>query len=186
MLGVAACASGNEYPTQTFYTVCAECREGKPAHVQLGARNRELQAIVREMKAWIVDTTQVPLTYDSARPSTIWFVPHSVMQTPREFSQGFTVDGQHITGGNVQVTLLPTTWDFTLMGMSILLHELVHELQYANGLHMQWCVPELEMMAYRLQRQWLAEQGVEIKYVLPTTSDLYNMYECSKHTTSTQ
>ncbi len=48
----------------------------------------------------------------------------------------------------------------TLLGRSILLHELVHHLQRANGVHFE-CPEATEAQAYQLQSQWLHEQGIK-------------------------
>ena len=43
---------------------------------------------------------------------------------------------------------------------SILLHELVHHLQYLNHVKVT-CESEYELQAYKLQLAWLGEQGVK-------------------------
>jgi hypothetical protein len=44
--------------------------------------------------------------------------------------------------------------------ISILVHELSHHVQTANGMKYV-CVGELERAAYMIQMQWLEEQGIE-------------------------
>jgi hypothetical protein len=46
---------------------------------------------------------------------------------------------------------------------SILLHELVHHLQVANGIHFE-CREAEEGQAYRLQIDWLKEHGIQDPY----------------------
>ncbi len=56
---------------------------------------------------------------------------------------------------------LPEGWKADdLRRHSILLHELVHHLQYLNHVKVT-CVSEYELQAFKLQVTWLNEQGVE-------------------------
>lgn len=56
---------------------------------------------------------------------------------------------------------LPDSWHpNTLRDRSILLHELVHHLQYLNHVKVT-CESEYEFQAFKLQAAWLSEQGVE-------------------------
>jgi len=56
---------------------------------------------------------------------------------------------------------LPDSWrSNTLRDRSILLHELVHHLQYLNHVKVT-CETEREFQAFKLQAAWLSEQGVE-------------------------
>jgi Domain of unknown function (DUF6647) len=56
---------------------------------------------------------------------------------------------------------LPDGWHPNdLRDRSILLHELVHHLQYLNGIKAT-CPQECELQAFHLQVDWLSEQGVE-------------------------
>ena len=47
----------------------------------------------------------------------------------------------------------------TIKEKSILLHELVHHMQYKSGKTKKICTPKLEDQAYKLQDKWLKEQG---------------------------
>lgn len=56
---------------------------------------------------------------------------------------------------------LPDSWQpNALRDRSILLHELVHHLQYLNHVKVT-CESEHEFRAFKLQAAWLSEQGVE-------------------------
>lgn len=56
---------------------------------------------------------------------------------------------------------LPGNWHpNALRDRSILLHELVHHLQYLNHVKVT-CESEYEFQAFKLQAAWLSEQGVE-------------------------
>ena len=56
---------------------------------------------------------------------------------------------------------LPDSWHSNdLRDRSILLHELVHHLQYLNHVKVT-CKSEYEFQAFKLQAAWLSEQGVE-------------------------
>ncbi len=48
----------------------------------------------------------------------------------------------------------------TLLGRSILVHELVHHLQRENDVHFE-CAEAAEAQAYQLQGQWLHEHGIK-------------------------
>lgn len=53
----------------------------------------------------------------------------------------------------------------TLFGLSVLLHELVHWVQYHHGMHEKVeCNRQLEPAAYWLQHKWLLDMGVPNKY----------------------
>lgn len=59
------------------------------------------------------------------------------------------------------IIYLPLGWNKNnLRDRSALLHELVHHLQYLNKVEAS-CASEYEMDAYKLQIDWLHEQGVE-------------------------
>jgi hypothetical protein len=47
----------------------------------------------------------------------------------------------------------------TLREKSILLHELVHHMQYKSGVDPKICSAKLEDQAYKLQDRWLRERG---------------------------
>ena len=59
-----------------------------------------------------------------------------------------------------------------LRDRSILLHELVHHLQYLNHVEAT-CASEYELQAVKLQMTWLREQGVEDPLSLLGINDLF-------------
>ncbi len=59
----------------------------------------------------------------------------------------------------------------TVLGRSILLHELVHHLQRVNDVHFE-CPEATEAQAYQLQSQWLHEQGVKDPWSLIGFSEM--------------
>ena len=62
------------------------------------------------------------------------------------------------------VIYLTDTWNpERLLDRSILLHELVHHLQITNGVKLA-CPGAYEAQAYRLQIDWLRDQGVQDPY----------------------
>lgn len=68
---------------------------------------------------------------------------------------------------------LSTDWrPNDLRDRSALLHELVHHLQYLNGIKAS-CPQEYEWQAYHLQVDWLHEQGVEDPLELLGVSPLF-------------
>jgi len=59
---------------------------------------------------------------------------------------------------------LPKTWrGDNLRDKSVLVHELVHHLQFANHVKTS-CMGSLERQAYNLQFKWLRENGVDDPY----------------------
>jgi len=59
------------------------------------------------------------------------------------------------------VVYLLDTWRADgIRDRSILLHEIVHHLQYLNGIKAS-CAAEEERQAFELQIKWLRDQGVE-------------------------
>jgi hypothetical protein len=70
---------------------------------------------------------------------------------------------------------LPDSWHpNNLRDRSILLHELVHHLQYLNRVKAM-CPGESEWQALHLQVDWLSEQGVEDPFGLMGMSSLFLM-----------
>lgn len=68
---------------------------------------------------------------------------------------------------------LPDSWRADdLRDRSILLHELVHHLQYLNHVEAT-CASEYELQAVNLQVTWLREQGVEDPLHLLGINDLF-------------
>lgn len=77
---------------------------------------------------------------------------------------GGTADGLHVEAlysDRDHSVYLPNGWKAdTLRRRSILLHELVHHLQYLNHPKVT-CESEYELQAFKLQLAWLSEKGVE-------------------------
>jgi hypothetical protein len=70
---------------------------------------------------------------------------------------------------------LPDSWHPNdLRDRSILLHELVHHLQYLNRVKAT-CASELEWQALHLQVDWLGEQGVQEPFELIGINPLFLM-----------
>ena len=58
-------------------------------------------------------------------------------------------------------------------GKSVLLHELVHYMQFANGLHTKvMCQRELERLAYEVQREYLLENNEK-----PAFTDMHIVFK---------
>ena len=61
----------------------------------------------------------------------------------------------------------------SIYGQSILLHEVVHFMQFSNNLHKDvMCQRELERLAYELQRVYLIEN-----HAIPPFSDMHILFK---------
>lgn len=114
---------------------------------------------------WISSNTS--LTYDGLQ------VPE-VMQVPEEKLADILYHGQVPKGRNVNRVSVAGVYNFrdgaiylldsedleTVEGRAVLVHELVHYLQYRNGLDKSVeCIRKLEPAAYAAQTKFLAQHG---------------------------
>lgn len=82
------------------------------------------------------------------------------MLYPGDVPQGVDVDSIAVAGLYGKVYLLDDVDLATPEGRAVLLHELVHHLQYRHGLDKSApCVSSLEQAAYTAQRRYLEQHG---------------------------
>jgi Domain of unknown function (DUF6647) len=118
-----------------------------------------LDPLVATLLTWIVARTGL------AAPDV---VPHTVVeQSPIAKTESVQAFYRRVTA----TIYLPETWrPDGLRNQSILLHELVHHVQFFNSVRMP-CDRALERQAYDLQVKWLREQGVTDPYKLIGTDE---------------
>jgi len=125
---------------------------------------------VADSKSSVEATDQAAALIDWIVARTHWTVhatPPIRLIPPAEIKTMFA--GEKPTDLNIEslysnkdhVIYLSNRWNSNaLRDRSALLHELVHHLQYLNGVKVA-CPEEYEWQAYHLQADWLHEQGVE-------------------------
>jgi len=109
------------------------------------------------LTAWIV--RQTGWTVCDAPP--VHFIPYA--ELVRNFTGGKPTASriEALYSDRDHSIYLPDSWRAdALRDRSILLHELVHHLQYLNKVKAT-CSSEYELQAVKLQVTWLREQGVE-------------------------
>ena len=107
--------------------------------------------------AWIV--AQTHWTFHETPPTRL--IPSKEIQKrfTAEDPTGFLIEAFYSEKDHT--IFLPDSWHSNaLRDRSILLHELVHHLQYLNHVKVT-CESEYEFQAFKLQAAWLSEQGVE-------------------------
>lgn len=114
---------------------------------------------------WI--SSHTPLTYDSSNVPDVLFVPQDKLVEilyQGNVPQGLDVDSVSVAGlynykdGNIY--LLDDIDVSTIEGKAVLLHELVHYLQYQHGVDKSVaCMRKLERSAYDAQAKYLQEHG---------------------------
>jgi hypothetical protein len=122
-----------------------------------------MDALVAILTGWIVLHTGLA----AAPPPHIEFVNAATM-AERAFGPGTAATPllRAIYSQPERTVYLRQEWDpANLRDRSELLHELVHHLQNTNNLEFG-CPAEREQLAYKLQLNWLLEQGVRDPYEL--------------------
>ena len=116
---------------------------------------------------WI--SSHTPMTYDGSHFPNVAAVPHEQLVHilyEGDVPQGLDLETVSVAGlynfrdGNIY--LLEDEGLTTIEGQAVLIHELVHYLQYYHGIDKQvGCMRELESAAYAAQAEFLAQHGKE-------------------------
>lgn len=116
---------------------------------------------------WI--SSHTPMTYDGSHFPNVATVPHEQLihiLYEGDVPQGLDPETVSVAGlynfrdGNIY--LLEDEDLTTIEGQAVLIHELVHYLQYRHGIDKQvGCMRELEPAAYAAQAEFLAQHGKE-------------------------
>jgi hypothetical protein len=176
----AACVQieGTARPIVAVHSPSDRC--GPEALSEFIADTESVSPMTKEtgsLTAWIVAQTGWPLGTAPA----IRYVARDEMQKVfgRGATSGLNVEALHSNKEHV-VYLLQTWRADNLRDRSILLHEIVHHLQYLN--HMKaLCPAEEERQAYDLQIKWLREQGVHDPLALIGINSLFlNLLQCDR------
>jgi hypothetical protein len=148
---------------------CAEEMQDR-SNIGNDARAKKADEETASIIAWIAAKTGWTNSY---APPPIRFIPYE------ELVRNFT--GGKPTASRVEALYseedhsiyLPDSWRADdLRDSSILLHEIVHHLQYLNHVKAD-CLSEYELQAVNLQVTWLREQGVEDPLNLLGINDLF-------------
>ncbi|MFW2373572.1 MAG: DUF6647 family protein [Gammaproteobacteria bacterium] len=95
--------------------------------------------------------------------------PNIAQLTPHNLCQHYGIDhkdrceGMRLIGfyDTRQTIFLRTQFDSnSLNQQSHLLHEMVHYVQWSNGLDSDYCLGQLELEAYELQDMWRIQNGL--------------------------
>jgi hypothetical protein len=109
------------------------------------------------LAAWIIEQTH----WSSRELPPIRFVPAAEMRKVLSSEEAIDLKMEAFYSEKDHSIYLLDSWrSDNLRDRSILLHELVHHLQYLNHVK-ELCPGEAEFQAFRLQADWLGEQGVE-------------------------
>jgi hypothetical protein len=154
-------------PTRARFAILASARvrssksrkEIAPCNGQINDRKSSVEATKQAhgLVAWIVAQTHWAF---HAIPA-IRLIPTQKIQKlyAAEDPMSFRIEAFY--SKNDRTIYLPDSWNpNALRDRSILLHELVHHLQYLNNVKVT-CEFEHDFQAFKLQAAWLSEQGVE-------------------------
>ena len=119
---------------------------------------------------WI--SSHTPMTYDGSHFPNVVAVPHDRLVHilyEGDLPQGLDPETVSVAGlynfrdGNIY--LLEDEDLTTIEGQAVLIHELVHYLQYYHGIDKQVeCMRELESAAYAAQAEFLAQHDQEAPF----------------------
>ncbi len=119
---------------------------------------------------WI--SSHTPMTYDGSHSPNVVTVPHERLVHilyEGDLPQGLDSETVSVAGlynfhdGNIY--LLEDEDLTTIEGRAVLIHELVHYLQYYHGIDKQVeCMRELESAAYAAQAKFLAQHDQEAPF----------------------
>lgn len=120
----------------------------------------DLGPLVADLTAWIADNSALDTTAISTMPPQIVFC---APQDHLAYGGGELIVEKDMLAAydlTARRIYLVEPWDITApRAISTLLHELVHAAQFDS---LEWdCTQAAEWQAYRLQADWLAEQGIE-------------------------
>lgn len=109
---------------------------------------------------WIASQTQYDTSRSRTDPPTISFCAvGSEIRLGRRTIPVLPTDSAIYDQMNRHIYLVRPWSPTRIADRGVLLHELVHDVQFTNR---DWsCPPETEQEAYRLQAAWLAEHGIE-------------------------
>jgi hypothetical protein len=123
------------------------------------------RALIQEIQDWLCDEFELPRVEDYPN---IALVPTSKIMSLRRASlrkdaTELLVDGERDTiavyEDATRTIYLPESWSgSTVVEQSILVHELVHDIQNVLGLQFE-CAQAREKLAYLVQDRWLARSG---------------------------
>jgi hypothetical protein len=119
--------------------------------------------------AWIVEKTG----WTAREAPPIRFVPYTELVNLFSGGKGTDYHVESVYSEVDHTIYLPDGWrPDDRHDRSVLLHELVHHLQYLNNVKAT-CASEYELQALKLQVAWLIEQGVDDPLGLLGISPLY-------------
>jgi len=119
-----------------------------------------MNELIFSLLLWIGDHS----SYDVylPHPNIAQVTPHNLCKRYGIDHKGRCDDMRLIGFYDTQQTIfLRTQFDRkSLNQQSHLLHEMVHYVQWSNGLDSDYCLGELELEAYELQDRWRLQQGL--------------------------
>jgi hypothetical protein len=151
--GLAATVEPGQQKYKFDRLPCAE-EEHRPI---IDGKNGEAAKEADALMAWIVQQTHWTLR---ERPP-IQFIPSTEIQKLLAGKESIDLKMEAFYSEKDHGIYLSDSWQpDDLRDRSILLHELVHHLQYLNHVK-DLCPSEFEFQAFKLQVDWLREKGVE-------------------------
>ena len=109
----------------------------------------------------LIDWIVIKTGWTAREVPPIRFVPYAELEQIFTGGKRSDLHVEALYSDKDHAVYLPDTWRADdLRDRSILLHELVHHLQYLNKVKTE-CPSEFEWQAVELQIEWLQEQGVE-------------------------
>jgi len=140
----------------------AACDHCSREFISLADKRNEKEAfrhLVREQQNWIVKNSPAPLQFDPQYFPSIKFVSYNLLQFRWGKRHGYTIDGLHISRGKGKI-FISNKFDYSPWYTSVLLHELVHNMQWYSGLTVpRHCTVLKEELAYQLQAKWYVDHG---------------------------
>lgn len=146
---------------------CADEEQSRPATDSQSGR--QVTSDIGLFITWLVTKTG----WSVREAPEIRFIPHT--ELVKRFSGGKGTDYrvEALYSETDHTIYLPDSWrPDDLRDRSILLHELVHHLQYLNNVKVT-CASEYEWQAFELQIAWLHEQSVEDPLTLLGVNPLF-------------
>lgn len=127
-----------------------------------------MKELILSLLLWIGANSDFPTVVGGDLPTVVQNTPTEVFCALDEAYSGRKLDCSEYEGviGMYQDdhnTIFLRGGVETVFEKSVLLHELIHALQYkaTNASELAWCTAQLERDAYVGQVKWLREQGVD-------------------------
>jgi len=170
---LAGCSGLIDEPPESAMR-CFSCSNAVMRAAAFEGERSALKELMQEHLEWIVANDEHFAEVPRERPNVLFVSRTSIVEEDEPYSSLWMAKytNNPFNAGTIR---LNDEWTYSTYDSSILLHELVHFLQFHYKLHHDWCEEKLERHAYRLQSEWHFELAG--RYLPPPPIELQFSWE---------